>query len=72
MIKKTLNLTLSVKENGKVTITFYEPESGTITAIHASLEQAIKDDFYKHISDEIHSWISMIAEELEDGGVTVD
>lgn len=64
-MQKTLELTLIVRD-GEFDVEVYEPESGDYCCITSPLSYDEHPEFDEKIGNEIYSWISLMADEMED------
>lgn len=65
MVQRTLELTIRINEDS-FEVDVYEPESGEIVQIQHPYSPDEHPEFDKRIGNEIYSWLSLWAEEMEE------
>lgn len=71
MLTKNLEITLQLNKDGKMVVGVYEPESGGCCEIHNVFSPDEHPEFNAQIGNEIYSWLTLMADEMEEYDVAM-
>lgn len=71
MIEKNLELTLQLDKDGYIIVGVYEPESGRCCKIHNVFSPDEHPEFNDQIGNKIYSWLTLMADEMEEYDVAM-
>lgn len=66
MIQRELSLFIRMTDNNRIITTVYEPESGEQATIYNEFSPDEHSEFNELLGNEIYSWLSLWADEMND------
>lgn len=64
MIERELSISIRITDDGRITTTIVEPQSGLITSLYNEYSPDEHPEFDERLGNEIYSWISLWVDEI--------